>query len=656
MLTYIVKRLLAMIPTLFGISLITFFIVLLAPGDPVATKMGQGGGPSASEGGGRSDPQKQADVKKAKMKLLGMLEELHSVVAWDGSAAAASRDWTSDDRYRTVDHLQRLDDVGSFTRWVHAIATSPDGSRLYAGTAGGELAGFDVRSGSDAVRFEDHASGIYSLGCSPDGRYVASADGDGTVRLALAADGRTVATHPALGRAVRALVFLPGGAQLVSACDDGHVRVHSVPELEVLQDLVEHTGPVMALAASADGSRLFSAGFDARLREWDTASWTVTREIGHHTQTVNAIALSRDGSLLATASDDQELRVFDGSSGEQRAMLSGHYAAATCVAFLADGRTLVSGGRDETVRAWDVELARQTAQAPEAIGAVLAVAASPDGTRVFTAGDSWRKTPVTKQYWRWFTNSLRGDFGRSFSDNKPVIDKIAERLPVTLGLNLLAIVLIYLVSIPLGVHAAVRRGTTFDNVTSAGLFMLWSLPSFFLATMLIMYLSSERTWNVLPSVGLASVNQADLPYLPWLWDRILHLVLPMIALTYSGFASLSRYARTSMLETVQQDFVRTARAKGLPESAVIYKHALRNSLIAIITLVGTLLPTMIGGSVIIELIFSIRGMGLLAFEAILQRDYPVVMAITTFTALLTLVGVLLSDLLYSVADPRITHG
>ena len=129
----------------------------------------------------------------------------------------------------------------------------------------------------------------------------------------------------------------------------------------------------------------------------------------------------------------------------------------------------------------------------------------------------------------------------------------------------------------------------------------------------------------------------------------------MIVLTYGGFASLSRYARTSLLETIQQDYVRTARAKGLSERVVIYKHALRNSLIAIVTLVGTLLPAMIGGSVIVEYIFSIRGMGMLAFEAILQRDYPVVMAITTFSALLTLMGVLVSDVLYTVVDPRITH-
>ena len=144
-------------------------------------------------------------------------------------------------------------------------------------------------------------------------------------------------------------------------------------------------------------------------------------------------------------------------------------------------------------------------------------------------------------------------------------------------------------------------------------------------------------------------------YWEWLLDRIKHLFLPILVMTYAGFASLSRYARTTMLETIQEDFVRTARAKGLSERVVVYKHAFRNSLITIVTLMGNLLPAMIGGSVIVEYIFNIQGMGLLGFDAILQRDYPVIMAITSFSAFLTLLGILLSDILYSVVDPRVSQ-
>ena len=202
--------------------------------------------------------------------------------------------------------------------------------------------------------------------------------------------------------------------------------------------------------------------------------------------------------------------------------------------------------------------------------------------------------------------------------------------------------------------AAVKRGSMFDHVSSVLLFMLYSLPNFWLATLLIMGFSSKQTWDILPSVGLHANNANDLSYLPWLGDSVLHLVLPIICMTYAGFASLSRYTRTSLLETIQADYVRTARAKGLAETVVVLKHALRNALITIVTLIGNLLPRMIGGSVIIEYIFTIDGMGKLGFDAILTRDYPVIMAITTFSALLTLVGILVSDLLYSAVDPRVT--
>jgi peptide/nickel transport system permease protein len=352
------------------------------------------------------------------------------------------------------------------------------------------------------------------------------------------------------------------------------------------------------------------------------------------------------------------VRAFDvAAAGEApvRAELAGHVKEITAVAVSADGATVVSGSKDESIRRWDIAAAKQTAQNPLGTGEVYAVATAADGGTLWSASESWTKNPAWKRYVKWLGKTATLDFGRSFTDERLVIDKIAKALPVTIGLNVFAILIIYLVSVPLGVMAAVKRGSTFDTLSSVILFLLYSIPSFWLGTLLITTFSSERHWNLFPSVGLHSIASESQSYLPWLKDWAAHLVLPMIVLTYAGFSGLSRYVRTSMLETISQDYVRTARAKGLPERLVIYKHALRNSLITVVTLIAGLLPGMIGGSVIVETIFTLHGMGWLGFEAILERDYPVIMAITTFSALLTLVGILLSDILYTVVDPRISH-
>ncbi len=656
MITYLLKRMFAMVPTLIGISLLTFLIVLMAPGDHVATKMGQGTGPQASEGGGNDDPARMADAIKAKKKLLGMMDELRAVAVWDGAAAVGARDWKSSDRFKTVADMEQAETLGDFAAsWAQAVARAPDDSRLYVGLGDGQVLALDTASGETVLSFDPHPVGVLAVAVSPDGARLVSADGDGAVRIHDTGSGALLQSAEELGRPVKDIAFLPGGARFVTACDDGTVRVHDAATGAVTARLVGHNNYVTAVAVAPGGERLFTAGYDGEVRVWSTADWKETRRLGKVSQPINDIALSRDGALLATACDDQGVRVYGVADGSLRAELEGHYRPATAVAFHPDGRTLFSGGRDETIRTWDVTEARQTAQAPENTGRVFGLVVSGDGARLYSVGESWRKTPAWKQYWSWVSKLAVGDFGRSFTDNKPVIDKIKERVPVTLGLNVGAFLLMYLIAIPLGVQAAVKRGQLYDNVTSAIVFMLWSLPSFFLATIIIMYFSSQRNFDWFPSVGLHATNQADMSYLQWLGDWGLHLVLPMIVLTYGGFASLSRYARTSLLESIQQDYVRTARAKGLSEHVVIYKHALRNSLIAIVTLVGTLLPAMIGGSVIVEYIFSIRGMGMLAFEAILQRDYPVVMAITTASALLTLLGVLVSDILYTIVDPRITH-
>ncbi|UCG38971.1 MAG: ABC transporter permease [bacterium] len=263
--------------------------------------------------------------------------------------------------------------------------------------------------------------------------------------------------------------------------------------------------------------------------------------------------------------------------------------------------------------------------------------------------------PVWTRYGIWLKRVVTFDFGTSYKDHRPVLDKIAERLPVTVELNLISLFLVYLIAIPVGVYSAIRQGSLGDRVTTVVLFILYSLPNFWVAVLLIMFLGGGDFLDWFPVYGILSTGMEGAPLLSRLLDHLWHLVLPVFCLTYGGLAALSRYQRAGMLEVIRQDYIRTARAKGLPEKLVVFKHALRNSVIPIVTLMGYLLPGMFSGSVIIENIFSIPGMGQLGFEAVLSRDYPVVLAIATISALLTLFGILVSDLLYVWVDPRISY-
>ncbi len=261
--------------------------------------------------------------------------------------------------------------------------------------------------------------------------------------------------------------------------------------------------------------------------------------------------------------------------------------------------------------------------------------------------------PLPVRYGIWLGKLVKLDFGTSYKDGRPVLDRIAEALPITLQLNLISIFVIYLFSIPIGIFSATHQNTRRDNASTFVLFLLYSLPDFWVAMLLILFLGGGAYLDLFPIFGLSSIGAENLSWPRWLLDRAWHLILPVFCLSYASLSVLSRYARAGMIEVVRQDYIRTARAYGFKERVVIYRYALRNSLIPILTLLGTLLPALIGGSVIIESIFSIPGMGRLVFEAILSRDYPVIMGSLTITALMTLVGLIISDVLYALTDPRI---
>jgi len=261
--------------------------------------------------------------------------------------------------------------------------------------------------------------------------------------------------------------------------------------------------------------------------------------------------------------------------------------------------------------------------------------------------------PLPVQYILWVKRIFTLDFGFSYKDHRNVWDKISERLPITIQLNIISIFLVYLIAIPCGIYSSTHEGSFADKILTLGFFFLYSLPSFWVAMLLIMLLGGGDFWDIFPVYGISSIGSETMSLLPWLLDRMWHLVLPIACLTYGGLAYLSRLTRASMLEVIREDYVRTARAKGLSERVVIFKHAFRNALLPLITLLAFLLPSMFGGSVIIESIFSVPGMGQLGFESVLSRDYPVIMAITAISAFLTLIGLLISDILYAALDPRI---
>jgi len=260
--------------------------------------------------------------------------------------------------------------------------------------------------------------------------------------------------------------------------------------------------------------------------------------------------------------------------------------------------------------------------------------------------------PIYQQYFLWLERLFTGKL-YSFKDGRPVMEKVGERIWNTLLLNVVALLIIFSLALPLGVFSARKQYTLLDNLGTFGAYLGISIPSFWLAYLLI--LATVKLFGY-PVLGMRSFVTEGFTTTEMVMDRLWHLMLPSILLAIGGIAALSRYTRSSMLEVIRQDYVRTAKAKGLPEETVYYKHALRNALLPIITLFGFLIPGLIGGSIIMETVFAWPGIGRLAYQAVLARDYPVVMTINTITAVLVLIGNFVADILYGIADPRIRYG
>jgi len=249
---------------------------------------------------------------------------------------------------------------------------------------------------------------------------------------------------------------------------------------------------------------------------------------------------------------------------------------------------------------------------------------------------------------------LAGELGKEMQGERPIGPELWKRIQVSLPLSLISVILAYLMAIPLGIFSVRHHGSRTDGLITIGLFVLFAIPTFW-AGLMLMQVFGKTMLDWLPVLGLRDKDADRMAFWPRQWDLIKHCILPIVTLTYGSLAYLSRQMRAGMMEVVRQDYIRTARAKGLSEEVVIYKHALRNSMIPVITLLASILPVLIGGSVIVEQVFEVPGMGRYAFDGLVKRDFNILMATTILVGIMTQLGILLSDITYSLVDPRIRH-
>ncbi|MBZ0269387.1 ABC transporter permease [bacterium] len=261
--------------------------------------------------------------------------------------------------------------------------------------------------------------------------------------------------------------------------------------------------------------------------------------------------------------------------------------------------------------------------------------------------------PLHVQYVKWLGALAQGELGMSFSHHRPVLDILRETIPNTLTLTIFSLVLIMVVGVVVGVISAVRQYSLLDHASTLTTLFIYSMPGFWLGLMLIILFSLKLGW--LPASQMESVDAEYMSFAARWWDRALHLIMPVFVLGIASAAGVARYTRGSMLEVIRQDYIRTARAKGLPEHRVIFKHALGNALIPVITLLGLYLPFLLSGAVVTETIFAWPGMGRVTIGAIFSRDYPIVMATNLIAGVMVVGGNLVADILYGIVDPRIRY-
>ncbi len=263
--------------------------------------------------------------------------------------------------------------------------------------------------------------------------------------------------------------------------------------------------------------------------------------------------------------------------------------------------------------------------------------------------------PIHSRYFIWLKNIVTFDFGESFTYEEPVIDVITSKFPVSIMFGIASLVLGYIISIPLGIYKAIKHESVFDKFTSFLLFLAYSIPPFMLAILLIVFMAGGSFMDLFPIGGVTSDSYDELGFMGKVIDRVHHFILPLFCYTIGSFTSLTLLMKNSLLEEIKKDYIRTARAKGLNEKKVYLKHALRNALIPIVTGLGGFLTIFFAGSLLLETIFQLDGIGLLSYKSVLSRDYNVIMGLVFLQSVLFLVGNILSDIAYVIVDPRIDY-
>ncbi len=660
---YLVKRLLLMLVTLFGIALISFLVITLAPGDPAALKVAMSG-----RGQGAI-----SDLTIRKNRELYYLDRPRLL-----DTSPPTRRTSVEGALKDLDARTALEREDAKLTLESAIGT----------------AGLDVLLEVLPRRAEEAAAARAELEQRLTALKDAGSEAARSAALtALAERYPPFAPRFALdgGRVPsaeeRAAAWLRQRDALVTEAEGPARRV-----LGVLAAVVPPAagGPEVAAGAPvADAVTAWQAWWAARAQDYEPApvqaavdAWLAEGDVAVvGSGSPQLEALKRVGQLAAPALMQALEDADEGSPAERRAafglsivckkpwdLTTSPEERQTLASRWKERREALEGSKaDMAPSAYEREVA---ALGSEEEFLAREEAREFDDHRArwadwwFRAEEYYVDFPAHRQvvraftqtqFGRWMSRFVRLDFGESYDQKRPVIDIIFERLPKTLTLNAISLSLIYLVAVPLGIFSAVRKDTTVDRASTLLLFVLYSLPSFWVGSMLILAFTGQDAflWDLFPSHHFSSLDADKLTRWGQVKDVAAHIVLPVICLTYVELAYVSRQMRTGLLDVIRQDYVRTARAKGLPEQRVILKHALRNGLIPIVTLAAALLPVMFGGSVIIESIFTIDGLGKMAFDAINKRDYPIIMANLVIGAFLTLLGILIADIAYAVVDPRI---
>ena len=555
------------------------------------------------------------------------------------------------------------------TKDITALAIQPDGSQIITGEANAVTLWDD--QGTVLQTLQGHQGAITALAFSTDGEMIASGSADQTIKL-WQTDGTLLHTLKGHEDAVTSLAFSSDGKTFASGSGDKTVRLWKT-DGTALKTLTRHKGSISLLTYSPDGSLLASGSGDKTVCLWKTSGTLQQTLTPKGAITALQFNQNSEGPVLNTIANHQTWQqwTLDGKSLKTQDLNELHSQPVTGAAFSPDRSTFVTSA-GKTVRLWSQKDNQLLGSLEGKQGPLKGLQFADNGERLalINADQSvqvWQKDRVLlKQYGLWLKNIFtfdfsqiwkghwgqiyQGDFGESFSYQRPVTALIWERIPNTLLLAIASLVINWSIAIPLGIIGAVNQNQGSDRILRIFSYIGQGFPSFITA-LLLLFLAQQTP--LFPVGDMTSIDHADLNWLGKILDVGWHMILPTLALSVTGFAGLQRITRGNMLDVLRQNYIQTARAKGLPENKVIYTHALRNAVNPLITLLGFEFSSLLGGAFIAEFFFNWPGLGQLLLKAVQAQDLYLVMAGLMMGAVMLIVGNLLADILLAVVDPRI---